>query len=267
MCRALRAAMMGSLNIRLVELTKRLSVLLGLDAVRYGEHTLPAAHLRLCGIEFRDDARFFQSACTEADRLIEHLGLGVGSALLDIGCGFGRLAIGVLDRIREPEQYCGVDVSEAAVAWCNRRIARTHPAFRFVRLDVKNERYNPRGKQVASTFRLPFGDGAFDIGYAYSVFSHMELTDVEWYLVELRRVLRAGGGAFVTLFVADNVPDVTLNPADGDKEWRGPLHCVRYGRAFIESRMRDAGFTLEQVTMGTETDGQSGYYLRRTVAR
>ncbi len=72
----------------------------------------------------------------------------------------------------------------------------------------------------------------------------------------------------MTLFVADNVPDVTLNPADsGDTEWRGPLHCVRYSREFIESRMRDAGFSLEQVTIGTETDGQSGYYLRRAVER
>lgn len=255
------------MNIRLIEWTKRLSVLFRLDAVRYGEHTLPAAHLRLCGAEFRDDARFLQSARAEADRLIEHLGLGAASALLDIGCGFGRLAVGVLDRVGEPEQYCGVDVSEAAVAWCNRRIARTHPTFRFLRLDVRNERYNPGGQQVTRTFRLPFEDGVFDIGYAYSVFSHMELGDIERYLAELRRVLRPGGCAFVTLFVADNVPDVTLNPADGDKEWRGPLHCVRFGREFIESRMRDAGFTLEQVTIETETDGQSGYYLRRTVAR
>ncbi len=182
------------MNIRLVELTKRLSVLLGIDAVRYDEHTLPAAHLRLCGVEFRDNARFLQSARTETDRLIEHLGLGVASAVLDIGCGFGRLAIGVLDRIGEPVRYCGVDVSEAAVAWCNRRIARAHPTFTFLRLDVRNERYNPSGKQVASTFRLPFDDAVFDIGYAYSVFSHMELADVERYLTELRRILKVGEG-------------------------------------------------------------------------
>lgn len=254
------------MNIRLIELAKRLSVLARLDAVRYGNHTLPAAHLRLCGTEFRDDARFLESARAEADRLVAHLGCSASSALLDIGCGFGRLAIGVLDRIGEPARYCGVDVSEAAVAWCNRHVARAHPAFTFLRLDVRNERYNPGGAPLASTFRLPFDDDAFDVGYAYSVFSHMELVDVERYLAELRRVLRTGGYAFVTLFVAENVPDVTLNPADSDQAWHGPLHCVRYNRAFIESRMLEAGFVVERVTIGTETDGQSGYYLRRPVA-
>jgi SAM-dependent methyltransferase len=254
------------MNIRLVELTKRLSVALRLDAVRYGKHTLPAAHLRLCGTEFRDDGRFLESAREEAVRLVSHLGLNRDSELLDIGCGFGRLAIGILECVGEPERYCGIDVSEAAVAWCNRRIARAHPAFTFVRLDVMNERYNPGGKQSASTFHLPFPDSAFDIGYAYSVFSHMELADIDHYLAELHRVLRPGGRAFVTMFVADDVPDVTLNPADGDRGWHGPLHCVRFRRSFIEARMREAGFALDAVSIGTETDGQTGYYLRRTVA-
>ncbi len=254
------------MNIRLVELAKRLSVLLRLDAVRYGEHTLPAAHLRLCGTEFRDDARFLESARSEADRLITRLDCTAASHILDIGCGFGRLPIGVLDRLGRPERYCGVDVSEAAVAWCKAHIADSNPGFRFLRLDVRNARYNPRGQPLANTFRLPFDDGVFDIGYAYSVFSHMELTDIERYLAELRRVLRAGGRAFVTLFVADDVPDVTLNPSDDDRGWHGPLHCVRYRRVFIESRIREAGLVLDRVTIGTETDGQSGYYLRRPIA-
>lgn len=254
------------MNIRLIEFAKRVSSWLGLDAVHHDGHVLPAQHLRLCGQEFRDHAYFLRSARAEADRLVTHCGLTTNSALLDIGCGFGRLAIGVLDRVGDIRAYQGVDVSAAAIAWCRRHIGRGHPSFRFTRLDVRNERYNPGGEAITRAFRLPLDDAAFDVAYAYSVFSHMELADIERYLGELRRVLRPGGAAFVTLFVADDVPDVSINPASGSLTWQGPLHCVRYRRSLIEDRFHDAGFTIAQVAEGVETDGQSGYYLRRTSA-
>lgn len=252
------------MDIRLIEIAKRLSSWFGLEAVRYDGQVLPAQHLRLCGQEFRDHAYFLRSARAEADRLTTYCGLSKDSALLDVGCGFGRLAIGVLARVGAIRSYCGVDVSAAAVGWCRRHLAGGHPSFQFTRLDIRNERYNPGGEAITGAFRLPFAEAAFDIAYAYSVFSHMELTDIDCYLAEFQRVLRPGGWAFVTMFVGDAVPDVSINPAAGAMAWQGPLHCVRYNRAFIEARIRDAGFTIAQVSVGVETDGQSGYYLRRT---
>jgi SAM-dependent methyltransferase len=254
------------MNIRLIEFAKRVSSWLGLDAVRHDGRVLPAQHLRLCGREFRDHAYFLRSARAEADRLVTHCGLTKDSALLDIGCGFGRLAIGVVDRVGELAEYRGVDVSAAAIAWCKRHIGRQHPTFTFTRLDVMNERYNPGGDAITAAFRLPLGDGSFDVAYAYSVFSHMELADIVHYLSELRRVLRPGGAAFVTLFVADDVPDISINPPSGALTWQGPLHCVRYRRSLIDDRIREAGFAISQFADGVETDGQSGYYLRRTSA-
>ncbi|MGE0864728.1 MAG: class I SAM-dependent methyltransferase [Vicinamibacterales bacterium] len=254
------------MDIRLIEIAKRLSSWFGLDAMRHDGRLLPAQHLRLCGQEFRDHAYFLQSARDEANRLVTHCGLTPDSALLDVGCGFGRLAIGVLDRVGAIRSYCGVDVSAAAVAWCRRHLGSGQPSFQFTRLDVRNERYNPGGEAITGAFRLPFADAAFDIAYAYSVFSHMELGDIDRYLSELRRVVRPGGRVFVTLFVADAVPEVTINPASGVLAWQGPLHCVRYQRAFIETRIGNAGFAITQVAEGVETDGQSGYYLQRMPA-
>lgn len=254
------------MNIQLIEIAKRVSSWLRLDAVQHDGRVLPAQHLRLCGQEFRDHAYFLRSAQTEADRLVEHCGLTKESALLDIGCGFGRLAIGVLDRVGDIRDYRGIDVSTAAIAWCRRHIGAVHPSFRFTRLDVRNDRYNPGGEEITRAFRLPIGDAAFDAAYAYSVFSHMELADIEHYLSELHRALRPGGAAFVTMFVDDDAPDVSINPSSGSRTWRGPLHCVRFRRSLIDDRVRQAGFTIEQVAEGVETDGQSGYYLRRTSA-
>lgn len=252
------------MDIRLLEIAKRLSSWVGLDAVRHDGLVLPAQHLRLCGQEFRDDAYFLRSARAEADRLVTHCDLSADSALLDVGCGFGRLAIGVLNQVGDIRHYRGIDVSAAAVAWCQRHLASSHPSLQFTRLDVRNERYNPGGEAITGTFRLPFDNGTFDIAYAYSVFSHMELADIDCYLAELQRVLRPGGWAFVTMFVADDVPDVSINPSAGSLSWQGPLHCVRYNRAFIEARIASAGFAITQLAYGVETDGQSGYYLRRT---
>src|SRR5687768_4844681 len=153
------------MNIRLIEFAKRVSPWLGLDVVRHNGRVLPARHLRLCGQEFRDHAYFLRSARAEADRLVAHCGLTTDSALLEIGCGFGRLAIGVLDCVGDIRHYRGVDVSPAAIAWCKRHIGSCHLSFQFTRLDVRNERYNPGGAVITHAFRLPLNDEAFDIAY------------------------------------------------------------------------------------------------------
>ncbi|HUP50023.1 MAG TPA: class I SAM-dependent methyltransferase [Thermoanaerobaculia bacterium] len=249
------------MDARLIDFVKRMATLFGLAATRHEGRILPASFLRLCGSEFRDDGYFLDSARREADRLINRFGAGRDSAVLDAGCGFGRLAIGLADRIPDLRRYEGIDVSPAAVAWCRRYIGRRHPNFHFTLIDMHNRRYNPRGRTPAA-LALPFASGTFDLAYLYSVFSHMELHDVTMYIAELRRLVRTGGGVFATLYVGEGGPEVVVNPADSDRTWTGPLHCVRYRREMIEERFRAAGFAIEDVRHGTETDGQSGYSLR-----
>lgn len=249
------------MDVRISDFVKRLATFLGLAVSRHEGHVLPASFLRLCGTEFRDDRYFLESARREADRLVQQFGIGASSAVLDVGCGFGRLAIGLADRLPALRRYEGVDVSSAAIAWCRRYIGRRNAHFRFTHIDMHNRRYNPGG-HTPQEIRLPFDGGAFDVAYLYSVFSHMELEDVTKYLAELRRLIRTGGGLFVTLYAGEAGPDVVLNPKDSDREWKGPLHCVRYRRDMIEGLFREKGFAVAAVSHGTETDGQSGYSLR-----
>ncbi|HYJ78008.1 MAG TPA: hypothetical protein VEW03_00200, partial [Longimicrobiaceae bacterium] len=56
---------------------------------------LPPPERRWCGPEFRDDAFFLRSAEAEARRLVERLGCGPRTRLLEVGCGYGRLPIGL----------------------------------------------------------------------------------------------------------------------------------------------------------------------------
>jgi SAM-dependent methyltransferase len=223
---------------------------------------LPAPHLRFCGPEFKNDGYFLASARAEAERLASRCRLRPGGRVLDVGCGPGRLAIGLIDRGMEVAEFRGIDAHRPSIRWCARHLARRHPAYRFEHVDVRNPRYNPGGSASDGAVRLPLPDARFDVVYLYSVFSHMLPDGVRGYLAEIRRVLAPGGVLFFTGFVEDGVPEVSENPRDYRQNWAGPLHCVRYERGFLTRMLEDSGFRLERFDYGGETDGQSALYAR-----
>lgn len=234
------------------------------DHVTHEGAVLPAAHRRWGGPEFKDDAYFLASARAEADRLMADCGLEPGGRVLDIGCGPGRLAIGLLDRGTNIAEYRGIDAHLPSVRWCARHLTRRNPAFRFEHVDVRTARYNPGGAVADGAARLPLADARYDIVYLYSVFSHMLPDGVRAYLREIRRVLAPGGVLFFTGFVEEGVPDVSENPEGYRQKWSGPLHCVRYDRGFLEGMLAEGGFRIDRFVYAEETDGQSAVYARRT---
>ena len=233
------------------------------DHVSLENSVLPAEELRLCGPEFADDRYFLRSARAEADRLKVHCGLASSTNVLDVGCGVGRLPIGILSTVGDIRSYCGVDVIRRCIEWCDRHIHSEHPSFSFFYIDAKNARYNPEGREIDRQFILPFPPHSFDIIYSYSVFSHMLPDDMQLYVSEFQRLLNADGRVFATGFVEESVPDVSVNPEDYRMQWSGPLHCVRYSRRFIEETFAAADLLLYQFDYATETDGQSAMYFRR----
>ena len=219
------------------------------DSVVYEGVTLPPTSLRPNGKKKRnDDGIYLGSTRREVDWMVENLGLSSESSLLDVGCGPGRVAIGILDRIGEIRKYCGVDVRERYVKWAARHVAADHPGFRFVHLDAKNAYYNPGGSEISEGFTLPFAGEEFDLACLFSVFTHMLTGDVEKYLGELHRVLHPEGRMFLTANLEDGVPDVTNNPEGyrGRRSYRKPLASVRYNREFFEGLLDQNGFRLER---------------------
>jgi SAM-dependent methyltransferase len=216
----------------------------------------------LIGPEIRDPHAYLQSAEAEARRLAEHCGCHAGSRVLDVGCGLGRLPIGILRVIGEID-YTGIDIDRHSIAWCRRFIGKHHPSFHFVRLNLYNERYNRKGVRFDMNFRFGFPDSSWNIIYLFSVFSHTTEEDMRIYLKEFSRLLDPDGCVFFTTFVEENVPDITYNPGDYRVSCSGPLHIVRYDKSYLFSIVGEYGFEVYRFTHATEFDSQSGIYLRK----
>jgi len=151
-----------------------------------------------------------------------------GDAVLDLGCGNGQVAMGLLDE--GLGGYWGLDVCAGAIAFCRAAFA-PWPEFRFRHLDVRNARYAPQGAMEPAAMRLPFEAGTFDAALCKSLFSHLETEAVaRRYVGELARVIRPGGRLYSTWFVSPP-NEVTASPAR-----------TVYRRAFVEELLAGAGF-------------------------
>jgi SAM-dependent methyltransferase len=106
--------------------------------------------------------------------------LASNSRILDLGCGAGRM-IRWLGGYAVSGEVWGCDISAQHVIWCQQNLS---PPFNF--------------SSITTSPHLPFEDRYFDLIYAGSVFTHIsELVDA--WLLELRRVLRPGGRAYITI--------------------------------------------------------------------
>ena len=233
---------------------------------RFARHDgtiLPPKHLRFCGLEFRDHAYYLDSARSEVARLTQHCGLTDQSRVLDIGCGSGRLAIALREQLPTLHSYLGVDVHRPSIDWCARWLFDADHRYRFEWINQRNSRYNPDGDAGTLPRQLPCDNHSVDVINLFSVFSHLEQSDIETIVPELRRVLTDTGRVFLTAFTAnDQSQDVVINPRTPGRNWSGPLHCVSLQRGWFESLLSANHFAFECGPAGAEVDGQTAWYLR-----
>lgn len=121
--------------------------------------------------------------------------------VLDVGCGFGRMAIPLAKYLNEKGNYEGIDITNKGIKWCQKNISLQYSNFHFQLVDVFNKYYNPSGKYKAFEYKLPYQDKSFDFVFLTSVFTHMLPRDIENYFSEVARVLRRGGRCLITFFL------------------------------------------------------------------
>lgn len=104
---------------------------------------------------------------------VEYSGLEDGQSLVDLGCGSGRLASALGQKMSV--EYCGLDVVQSLLNYAKKKSPRN---YRFL---------------LNRTLGLPLPDASVDMATAFSVFTHLLHHETYIYLEEFRRVVRPKG--------------------------------------------------------------------------
>ena len=176
------------------------------------------------GDKFREGGDKFTETFVVLGDLTEH------DRVLDIGCGPGRMAIGIGERFRWKNHLIGFDVIQVDVAVATEHISARHPNFQFHHLNAWNGHYNPKGTLKSDEIVFPVADNSIDFAFATSVFTHMFKKDIIHYLKEVRRVLSPGGRLLSTWFA---MPDAAF-AATREEKARFTFKHLQDDGSFIE---------------------------------
>ncbi|MDN3724039.1 methyltransferase domain-containing protein [Aequorivita sp. SDUM287046] len=160
----------------------------------------------------------------QVNMLKEYAKLQPGHAILDIGSGIGRTAIALTDYINESGSYEGFDVVERGVQWCNSRIHKEYPNFNFQYVPLFNDLYNT-AKLKATEFIFPYADNSIDVAFSFSVFTHMQIEEIQHYFNQIHRILKPGGVCLSTFFLYDDTSEELIS---GNKSFSFPMKKENY---------------------------------------
>lgn len=198
-------------------------------ALRGGEATpadglaLPPPYLRVLTAGDPDAHGFLHLGERAADEFLrlatEHgAPLGDADAVLEFGCGCGRVARYV--SARTPGPFHGCDINPKLVRWCREHLRGEY-------------------RVTDQTPPLPYDGESFALVYALSVFTHMRDAPARAWLADLARVTRLGGLALLTFHDEHGPGAETLQPELGRDGFR-----IRY-RAREGSNLHTGYFTHE----------------------
>ena len=133
------------------------------------------------------------------------------SAVLDVGCGIGRMAIPFTNYLSAKGRYEGFDIVKVGIDWCTKNIHSRFDNFRFKLIPLKNDLYRLDTNEMAAELKFPYEENSFDFVFLTSVFTHMLPMDVENYIKEIQRVLVKDKKCFSTFFIIDEENETMQN--------------------------------------------------------
>ncbi|WP_430613775.1 class I SAM-dependent methyltransferase [Flavobacterium sp. JP2137] len=142
---------------------------------------------------------YLEQGLYQLELLQQTVALKPNHKVLDIGSGIGRTAIALTQFLNNGGSYDGFDVVPKGVDWCNQKVFSDTAPFRFKYIPIYNDLYNNSGEK-ACTFVFPYQNHSFDVVFSFSVFTHMQIEEIENYFREIHRVLDDHGSCFSTFF-------------------------------------------------------------------
>jgi SAM-dependent methyltransferase len=144
---------------------------------------IPPPHLISLVAGVRDTGWFLSSGRLGAQALHDvlrknNVDIARFDSILDFGCGLGRV-LRHLPAVTGARLF-GCDYNRKLIAWCRANL----PFAEFSTNELEG--------------KLKYADHSFDFIYALSVFTHLTARQQEFWIDELRRILRPGGYLFLT---------------------------------------------------------------------
>jgi len=165
--------------------------------------------------------------------------------VLDIGSGIGRTAIALTTYLDTSARYEGFDVVELGVKWCNSKIKKDFPNFNFKYIPLFNDLYN-NANLKAKEFIFPYEKNYFDKIFSFSVFTHMQIDEIQKYFSEIHKVLKPNGIAFSTFFLYD---DTTENLTQINKDFT--FSKKKDGYSLMSDKVKSANIAIHKDKLKT----------------
>lgn len=167
--------------------------------------------------------------------ILRYAGLQDSMALIDLGCGSGRLAkpLGTSMKI----DYLGLDVVQPLLDYAR---SISPPNYQFV---------------LNEALSIPAGDSSADMVCAFSVFTHLLHAESYIYMEDIRRVLKPGGRLVFSFleFANPNHWIVFTETVAGQKASSAPHLNTFIERDVIELWCTKLDFPLTQFVDGSES--------------
>jgi SAM-dependent methyltransferase len=185
----------------------------------------------------------FDELGEEQMHLLQHFGLTAGDALVDVGCGSGRLARALGTEYGDRISYVGTDVVEELLAHA-RTVAP--PSYRF---------------ELNTDLTIPAADASCDFIVYFSVVTHLLHEESFRYLRDAVRALKPDGTLVVTFLESGRHWSIFERVVDiYDLPVREPL-VMFIERPMLEVWADKLGLEIEQI-VSFDPPGQSIAVLR-----
>jgi SAM-dependent methyltransferase len=217
--------------------------------------------------------------------------------LLDIGCGYGRLAYGLLGNDFRGT-YVGLDILPDRIEFLESHFTTAAPSYQFHLLDIRNDAYLSKHPKLSTSSAMagvavadaasksasvdfsPYLDSSPTTVVLLSVFTHMYDFDIINYLRAARRVMAPDSRLVFTAFLFNEA--VLERIANGESRMQltsvlsdhcrtsvsdKPLAAIAYRDDWLRAALTTEGFECDSMVPGRWSGGDAKEYQDWVVAR
>jgi len=198
------------------------------------------------------------------DLIHTNIGLKPSAAILDVGCGCGRIAAGLAEQIDAEATYAGIDIVPRLVEFARQHITSRYPNFKFYRRSQSNVAYDfyIRGDEAGSISVISdvCPPGSIDLAISISLFTHLDFDEAEAILIEIETALKSKGKGFLTFFILDE--NVRKSISEGKSHFSFehpsasrrafinrldvPTHAVGYNKEMLQELLKASGLLMDK---------------------